>query len=293
MAVNVGMSIGWGYPNETSSVYGDYVLFSTFYVLVGASFIGVALGFFADQISEDHDNWFTNMIQQRELDDAFSHPETPLLRKVHVLWVQYRPTIRAVSVWFIWIFIMAVYSARSIAEWSWLDAQYFAISSCSTGGHWALPQDATQWQYGLTAFFAMVGVCLHAVAMASIADLFVDSGDVDDTKRQIHEEVTREELLMLQKFGLEDNDGVIDKAEFIILSMVRMGMDINLIEYMSQRFSEIDSDGNGTLSIREITGGQYFFRDGKMYRYDQMQQFEQALPVKPTETFVDDNDGNL
>jgi len=280
MAVNVGMSIGWGFPTEDAPGYGDYVFFSMFYVLIGASFIGVALGFFADQISEDHDNWFTNMIQQREYDYVFDHPETPMLRKVHVLWIQYKPVIRAIAVWFTWIFIMSVYSARSIEGWDWIDGMYYAISSCSTGGLWALPNDSPNSLFGITAFFAMVGVCLHGVAMASIADLFVDSGDIDDTKKQIHEEVTVKELKMLQRFGLENNDGIVDRAEFIVLAMVRMGMDIHLIKFMSELFSEMDKDGNGTLSIKEITEGEYFFRGGKMYRTDEIEKVEQSSSVK-------------
>ena len=44
-------SIGFGYPTEH---YDPYLWFSTIYVLVGSSFVAVALGFFADKISEDH-----------------------------------------------------------------------------------------------------------------------------------------------------------------------------------------------------------------------------------------------
>ena len=61
-----------------------------------------------------------------------------------------------------------------------------------------------------------------------------------------------------------DGDGEIDRAEFIILCMVRMGTDPNLIEFISHRFHQLDEDGGGTLSILEITGGRYDFVDGQI-----------------------------
>ncbi len=45
MAVNVGYSIGWGYPVEISD---KNIVFSILYVLIGASAVAAALGFFAD-----------------------------------------------------------------------------------------------------------------------------------------------------------------------------------------------------------------------------------------------------
>jgi len=61
-----------------------------------------------------------------------------------------------------------------------------------------------------------------SIIQAQLATLLIDEGDLDATKAQIVEDVTGEELLMLRKFGLENGDGVIDSAEYIILCMVRM-----------------------------------------------------------------------
>jgi hypothetical protein len=116
----------------------------------------------------------------------------------------------------------------------------------------------------LTGFFAMLGVPLMAVAMAQLATLLIDQGDLEATKEQIVEEVTGEELLMLRKFGLENGDGVIDSAEFIILCMVRMGQDPSLIEFIANRFKELDDDNSGALTIEEITGGKYYLKNGQI-----------------------------
>ena len=92
-----------------------------------------------------------------------------------------------------------------------------------------------------------------AIAMASVAKLLIDQGDFQAMQDTIDETVTEEELKMLQRFGLENGDGEFDRAEFIILCMVRMGTDPNLIEHISDRFKALDKDKGGTLSIQEIT----------------------------------------
>ena len=59
---------------------------------------------------------------------------------------------------------------------------------------------------------------------------------------------------MLQRFGLEDGDGEVDEAEFIILCMCRLGTDPRIIENIGERFRELDADGSGALNLREVCG---------------------------------------
>lgn len=75
--------------------------------------MAVALGFFADKISEDHDNWFTNLIQQKEYEEAFSKGTTSMDR-ARAVFDQHAPTLRAVSVWLIALGIMISYSMLEI-----------------------------------------------------------------------------------------------------------------------------------------------------------------------------------
>jgi len=259
MAVNVGYSIGFGYPAEN---YLNYLYFSSCYVLVGSSFVAVALGFFADKISEDHDNWFTNLIQQKEYEEAFQKSSS-MLSRFRAIFDQHAPTLRAVSIWLTTMGIMISYSMLEVG-WSFTEAQYFAITCLSTGGLWRIPDDSATWMFGVTGVFAMMGVPIMAVAMAQVARGLTDKGDLEATKAAVNEPVTAEELIMLQKFGLENGDGEIDRSEFIILCMVRMGTDPNLIEFISHRFHQLDQDGGGTLSILEITGGKYDFINGQI-----------------------------
>lgn len=54
MSVNSGYSIGWGYPYE--DLDSEYA-FSIYHVIVGASLVGLALGYFGDQAMADQNGW--------------------------------------------------------------------------------------------------------------------------------------------------------------------------------------------------------------------------------------------
>jgi hypothetical protein len=65
MCLNIGYSIGFGYPAEENN---DYLYFSTLYVLIGASLVGAALGFFAEQVSQDKNVWFTRLEEKKKME---------------------------------------------------------------------------------------------------------------------------------------------------------------------------------------------------------------------------------
>jgi len=253
MAVNIGYSIGFGYPAEP---YTPYHWFSSFYVIAGASFVAAALGYFADKVGEDFGDWFEQQRQRQKYEQALAEGKTYLHRLKY--WViEKQEDFRAVGIWLLWIFIMIFYSMVQIG-WNFTEAWYFAISTCSTGGHWSIPSDSPDWMFGITGLFAALGVPLMGVAMATIARGLVSFGDFDETKEAIREPVEKEELEMLANLGLENGDGVIDKAEFIILCMVRTGTDPELITFISERFDQLDADKGGSLSVRELTEGRYY-----------------------------------
>lgn len=55
---------------------------------------------------------------------------------------------------------------------------------------------------------------------------------------------------------IANDDDVIDKSEFIILCMVRIGAATpELIKRIVEYYDELDVDGDGGLGVHEITGG--------------------------------------
>lgn len=58
---------------------------------------------------------------------------------------------------------------------------------------------------------------------------------------------------MMQKCNLDDGDGQISRAEFILLCSVRLGaLSPELIAKINERFKVLDVNHDGTLSYAEI-----------------------------------------
>jgi hypothetical protein len=129
-----------------------------------------------------------------------------------------------------------------------------------------IPDDSETWLYGLTGMMAMVGVPVMAVAMAEIAQVLMFHGKLDEAKAIVDAAVTKEELEFLQEIGLEEFNGEVDKTEFIILCMIRMGTDPGLITYITQRFAELNFYNGNALTVAEITQGACRFVDGRVRR---------------------------
>mmetsp|Transcript_57404 Transcript_57404/g.171224 ORF Transcript_57404/g.171224 Transcript_57404/m.171224 type:complete len:383 (-) Transcript_57404:192-1340(-) len=250
-AVNIGYSIGYGFPREPKA---QNWWFSSAYVVVGASFVGVALGFFADKIVEDSAEWFSRVMEKEQY-EADTAPDKPFHTRLRAMVRGNKTLLRPIGLWLCWVAVMIAYSMIAV-KWPFSAAQYFAISTCSTGGHMPIPDESPQWLFGVTGVFAAIGVPLMGVAMASLGSLFMDrQDDLGETQKMIQEDVTAEELLDLQRYGLEDGDGEIDKAEYVILCMVRLGTDPRLVQFISDYFKTLDDDQSNSLSILEITRG--------------------------------------
>lgn len=190
--------------------------------MLGASFVGVALGFFAEKITMDSDTWFSRLQHERKIEEAIKASDASLQGTVQA-WIYHNSkALRAVSTWLAIVITMITYSMIFI-KWRFQEAQYFAVSTLSTGGHWSIPHDSPDWLYGVTGLITMVGVPVMGVAMAEVAQVLISHGDLDEAKELIDAVVTKEELEFLHEVGLEDFDGKVDKAEFITLCMVRMG----------------------------------------------------------------------
>ncbi|CAB9502092.1 expressed unknown protein [Seminavis robusta] len=263
MAINIGYSIGFGYPSENS--YGNYIYFSSMYVLLGASFVGVALSFFAEKITIDSESWFSRMQYERDIRRDMMSTNRAFQGRVRAWIHKNKKALRAVSVWLGMIVAMIVYS-MVVVKWTFGEAQYFAISTLSTGGHWPIPNDSPTWLFGVTGVFTMIGVPIMGLAMAEIAQVLVHQGNLDETKATVDAVVTKEELEFLEELGLDNFDGEVDKAMFIILCMVRIGNDPGLIKYITQRFAELNFYTGKSLTVAEITHGSCRYVGGQIRR---------------------------
>lgn len=199
MAVNIGYSIGWGDIEEKS---GGSKLFSIVYVIIGASFVGAALAFFASGIVADKDSWYVNELQRVEYEDyAEDYADNPL----KIVWnfvKYYKEKCRVVGLFLCFCVSGTIGSYMAVAEFDLIDAVYFSIASLSTGGHQSLPENRTEFEYVMTALFCAFGIPVMGAAMAVIASTFVDTGgDINEAIEQIKAPISLTEIDMLTEFG--------------------------------------------------------------------------------------------
>lgn len=247
MAVNVGYSIGWGDILEDLQTSQA---FSTFYVIVGASFIGAGLGFFAEGVVAESGDWYLRAQKDCALQATMAKKSNYLQRA----WVYINfhwDKLRGIVIWLLFLIIGTIFAAE-LNNWTFITALYFAVSTMSTGGLVSLPENSPDYSYLLLGLYAAFGIPIMGVAMASLAGFFIEGGDANDALEAVTAEVTEEEILNLNALGLEDGDGALDKAEYIILILLRLGNDPELISFIEKYFRGLDKDGSGTLSLEEL-----------------------------------------
>ena len=89
--------------------------------------------------------------------------------------------------------------------------------------------------------------------MSDLTRMLLKFGDPEKAKEQIQAKVSKEELKMLTKFGMDDGSGVFTRTEFIILSLMRLRvLNPAAIEEMNKRFNTLDIGSTGYLSIDDI-----------------------------------------
>ena len=199
MAVNIGYSIGWGDISEVGHFSSQW--FSVFYVITGASFVAAALGYFANHIIADKDNWYENELQRIAYEKALSSNEDNFAMRCDIFLKYHMEKIRGILLWFLFIVVATGVAWSLNDDFNFVNALYFSVSSLSTGGHYSLPTDSPDWYYGLTGLFAAFGVPVMGVAMATLASFFIDTGSIQETMENVKKVVTEQELNMLVDFG--------------------------------------------------------------------------------------------
>jgi hypothetical protein len=91
-----------------------------------------------------------------------------------------------------------------------------------------------------------------AYTLGSIASLFIVGPNIK-VLEVIEKKITYDDLRTMQKYGLENRDGAMDRAEYLILCMLRLGVvDPELVQAIVNRYDELDLSGDGLLSYKEL-----------------------------------------
>ena len=145
-AVNVGYSIGWGFPGDVSIVG---IWFSIIYVMMGVVAISGIIGVFTDGVIEDRKCWVQKALQRKQEseNDVTSAVTSITLDTIKNSFVENYQSFLFIIMWFMWVAVGVLWSLFTI-EWNFSEAVYFSISSLSTGGLWPIPQDSSNGKYG-------------------------------------------------------------------------------------------------------------------------------------------------
>lgn len=131
-SVNIGWSLGWLTPIETSNYLSvGSLMFSTVHTSIGVMFIGIAVIYIAKQATESKDSWMMEVIKQDKMIDAANTEGywDDIVAAVET----YSSKYKIILVWILWIFAGLIFGIVWVDEWDGSIALDFVLS-CNSGG---------------------------------------------------------------------------------------------------------------------------------------------------------------
>ena len=238
-AVTIGYSVGLA-PRNPDYLPNPY--FSSAYILVGASLIAVILTTMGQKVGDAAALHVFEALIRREKYEGQMSSDSPRWERAKAFFkynVWYLITILG---WLLWLVFIIWWSIASTDQhvaldgtppatssslhfkdgWSFGQAQYFAISLCSSAGSFSLPSDSPLWSYLLAAISMAIGVPLMALAIASMAIMWMQGSSFNRVKKAAWTPVAQRELETLMKIGLGRGEEVISKSDYVLLGLLRI-----------------------------------------------------------------------
>lgn len=164
MMINVGYSIGWGYPIETDR---KGLWFSIMNVFVGAMALSYFLRVFAITVMSDSKSWYAKALYERKMLDT----SISIWEKIKEVTKNHRKKLINIGIFFLWVCIGVCWSTYVFDGWMFVEGLYFTVSSLSTGGLYPIPQDASDNAY-------VIGLMCMFMLFCHLVNCFVCSGRV-------------------------------------------------------------------------------------------------------------------
>ena len=175
-------------------------------------------------------------------------------------------------------------------EWTFADAQYFAISMCSAAGSLSMPTTSSETAYLLAAISMMVGVPIMAMGVSAIIIMVWQGHRFKTVKEAAWADVTQDELDLLGKLGVVDiaEGEELQKGGFILLGLFRMGQDVGVIKYLADahkaaeerggviiRAKSAETEGGSARHYAKVSGYHDETSEGKCLRMDATDRFRE------------------
>lgn len=248
-AVNVGYSIGWSSTNMIEDENSK--IFSIFYLISGVVGLAVIVVYIAGIFLTSKDKWYTSYLK------ATIALRNELTTWEYIEWWydQHQFTINMTALLLVFIVFGVTFSCIYIG-WDIVDGIYFTLATLSTAGLNSLPDgDTPDWMYGVIGVYAAIGVIIQMIVVFYLAGAYLQVYHHNRAEKAINEKLSEEELRALREMGLEDEATVIDRHEFLLLMIVRLGLiDTEMIAHINQRFDDLDTMRMHKISIATLLG---------------------------------------
>ncbi len=283
-AITIGFSVGLGTkdPNFVPNVW-----FSSLYILCGAAIIAVMLTVAGNQVEEAASMSMFESLQRRESYENQMSRDKPLKVRLYAFLAYNSAYLMSILVWILWMVFIVTWALILVDKWDYSEAQYFAVSLCSSAGSFSLPEGSSDLAYGLAGVSMMIGVPLMAMGVTSIITMCWQGHRFQKVKLAAWDDVTQEELELLNELGVvEIGEGEkLTKGGFLLLGLLRMGQEVGVMKYLADAFDAIEDRGG--VIIREksegnnLDGNGYYSKHAHAYvchkhskdEIDEMQDF--------------------
>ena len=237
--------------------------FSTWHILSGAILIAFLLTNIGENVEEEASMTMFEALRRREDYERKMRKENPPIERLKAF-VQYNAAyLITIVVWIAWMGSIVAWSIVATSKlddatqrWGFPEAQYFAVSVCSSAGSLGLPPNAPEWAYLLAGISMMVGVPLMALAVSCVVIMIWQHQRFRKVHDAAWEPVTgieMEALRLLELIG--DGDAGMTRGGFVLLGLLRMGQDGGIIGYLSDAYDEMNKREGGGEGLGGARGG--------------------------------------
>jgi len=251
-SMNIGFAIGFSDP-EVKGLTSE--IFSFFYLLTGISLITGIFTHYLKSMVSDSKHWYDNMMKEETKKIRHNTNNNNITDSI-LAWLSLNQIMfKAILLWILWMSSLTLFAIYRLKYVSLLEAVIFAISVMSTIGLYGLPPDSLDNDFVIVGLLGCTGIPLTLFTMTTIAITFLPKMmNRAQIKMIINADLGNRELVMMQKFHLDDGDGYISRAEYILLCAVRLELLTRpLIKMINEKFNEIDHIKSGLIAYEQFS----------------------------------------
>ena len=255
----VSTSVGYGiFWYDLSTANAITRVFCILHFSVGVLGVALTMALFANNLTTTKKEWYSEAKEKRSIQTALTKEEW--WHSIAAFIKFYWPKVYVHFFFVLWMLLGIVWGMASL-QLKVLDAWLFCMTAMATGGLVSLPSSGVHARdYVFYSIFIAIGAPLMAISCGVLAHNISMYGKTAKMMSKIHTPMTEDELVMLRHLDLENGDGYIDRAEFVILVLVRIGaLNPDMIGALFERFHEIDADGKGNVTYEALVNRQSFF----------------------------------